>query len=45
MKTKNAIVIGIWNKEAMMTNNMVQNAGDCCLQVEKIANLLKEAGY
>merc|ERR1712060_31147 len=33
MKTKNAIVIGMWNKEAIMTNNVNQNAGDCTLQV------------
>ena len=45
MKTKNAIVIGMWNKDAVMTNNMNQNSGDCSLQVEKVANLLKEAGY
>ena len=45
MKTKNAVVIGMWNKEAVMTNNMNQNAGDCALQVEKVANLLVAAEY
>ena len=25
MKTKNAIVIGIWNKDMVMTNNATQN--------------------
>ena len=45
MKTKNAIVIGMWNKDMVMTNNATQNAGDCAMQVEKVANLLKDAGY
>ena len=31
MKTKNAIVIGMWNKDAVMTNNMNQSSGDCSL--------------
>ena len=38
MKTKNAIVLGWWNKDMMMTNNMNQNAGDCCMRVENVAN-------
>ena len=45
MKTKNAIVIGMWNKDLVMTNNSSQNQGDCAMQVEKVANKLKEAGY
>uniref|UniRef100_A0A7S3HVI3 Profilin n=1 Tax=Favella ehrenbergii TaxID=182087 RepID=A0A7S3HVI3_9SPIT len=45
MKTKNAIVVGIWNKDALMTNNMNQNTGDCAMRVELVANKLKEAGY
>ena len=40
MKTKNAVVIGTWSKDAVMTNNMNQSAGDVALQVEKVANML-----
>ena len=45
MKTKNAVVIGTWSKDGIMTNNMNQSAGDVAMQVEKVANILLEAGY
>ena len=45
MKTKNAVVIGMWAKDAVMSNNVSQSAGDCALQVEKVANMLLKAGY
>ena len=45
MKTKNAVVIGTWSKDGIMTNNMNQSAGDVAMQVEKVANMLLEAGY
>ena len=44
-KTKNAIIIGIWDKTAMMSNNKNQNAGDCAMNVEKVHKLLTDAGY
>ena len=45
MKTKNAVVIGMWAKDAVMTNNVNQSSGDCAMQVEKVANMLIKAGY
>ena len=45
MKTNNAVVIGTWNKDAVMTNNMNQSGGDCAMRVEVVAKQLKEAGY
>ena len=44
-KTKNCIIIGIWDKTAMMSNNKNQNAGDCAMNVEKVHKLLVDAGY
>ena len=40
-KTNTAIVIGIWNKSQKMSNNNLQNAGDCNELVEKMAEYLK----
>lgn len=40
-----AIVIGFWDKEAMMTNNKNQNAGDVALGVERVAKFMKTAGF
>ena len=44
-RTKTAIVIGIWNKAASMSNGQLQNAGDCNENVEKIADYLRSSGY
>ena len=44
-KTKNAIVIGLWDKNGVMSNNLKQNTGDCSLNVEKVQKLLNDAGY
>lgn len=33
-RTKNAIIIGIWDKNSVMSNNKNQNAGDTGLAVE-----------
>ena len=44
-RTKNAILIGVWDKNAVMSNNTPQNSGDCNGQVEKVAKFLKEQGY
>ena len=43
--SNNAIVIGIWDKEALMSNNQNQNSGDCVMNVEKIVNSIKQYGY
>ena len=42
---KNALVIAIWDKEALMSNNTNQNAGDCNEVVEILAEKLKGWGY
>ena len=45
MRTKNALVIAIWDKDTLMSNNKNQNAGDCNMLVETVGGFLKEAGY
>ena len=42
---KNSLVIAIWDKEALMSNNTNQNAGDCNEVVELMCEKLKPAGY
>ena len=44
-RTKNAIIIGIWDKNSVMSDNKNQNAGDCSINVEKVHKLLTDAGY
>ena len=44
-RTRNAIIVGIWEKAEMMTNNMTQNNGDCGMRVEIVAKTLKDFGY
>ena len=44
-KFKNGFLLSIWDKNAIMTNNMNQNAGDSGMMCEKVAKLLKDAGY
>ena len=44
-RTNTAVVIGIWNKSAKMSNGQLQNAGDCNDLVEKMAEYLKTSGY
>ncbi len=44
-RTKNAVLIGVWDKNAVMSNNQPQNAGDANDLVEKVAKFLKEQGY
>lgn len=36
-RTKQAVVIGIWNKAAVMGDKTLQNAGDCNERVEAMA--------
>ena len=45
MRTNKALVIGIWDKEAIMTNKLNQNAGDVAIGVERVAKFLKVAGF
>ena len=44
-KTKKAIVIGMWEKDAMMSTKQTQNGGDCALCVERLANFMKEVDF
>ncbi len=44
-KTRNAVVIGIWDKSELMTDNQAQNNPDAGLRVEVVANLLRDAEY
>ena len=44
-RTNTAVVIGIWNKAAEMSDKKLQNAGDCNESVEKMAEYLKTNGY
>ena len=45
VKTKNAIVIGMWDKNIVMSNNQPQTMGLCNEAVELVAKSLKELGY
>ena len=45
VRTNQCIVIGVWNKAAVMSNNKPQNAGDCNMMVEKMGEYLKASGY
>ena len=44
-RTKNAVIIGIWDKNVVMSDNKTQNAGDCSLNVEKVHKILTDFGY
>ena len=44
-RTKNALVIGIWDKNVIMSNNQPQTAGDCNEVTERVAKFLKDQGY
>ena len=44
-RTAQCVVIGVWNKAAVMSNGQLQNAGDCNEQVEKMAAFLTKSGY
>ena len=43
-RTKEGLVIGFWNKDTQMNPKGVQNAADCGMQVEEMAQHLKDAG-
>ena len=40
-----AIVVGIWDKEALMSNKLNQNSGDVAIGVERVAKFMKVAGF
>lgn len=42
---KGGIVIGIYNKDDLMSNGGNQNPGDCAFQVEMVAEFLRGEGY
>ena len=44
-KTRNAYVIGIWDKNAIMSNNTPQSTGYCNDLTLNVASKLKKAGY
>lgn len=45
VRTNTAVIIGVWNKQSMMSNGQLQNAGDCNEIVEKMGEYLKNSGY
>ena len=43
--TDKAVIIGIWNKVGVMSNQKLQNAGDANELVENMAAYLRGTGY
>ena len=43
-RTMKCLIIAIFNKDAMMTNNLNQNIGDVAIGVERVQKFLKVAG-
>ncbi len=43
-RTKTAMLIGVWDKNAMMSNKLPQNSGDCNDLVERVGRFLNEQG-
>ena len=44
-KTSKALVIGIWDKEAKMSNDKNQNGGDVAIAVDRLVKFMKLAGF
>ena len=44
-RTKTTILIGVWDKNAVMSNKLPQNSGDCNDLVERVGRFLKEQGF
>ena len=44
-KTKQALVIGIWDKNIVMSNGQPQTAGDCNDLTERVAKFMKEQNF
>ena len=45
VKTAQTIIIGVWNKAAIMSNGKPQTAGHCNELVENMAKYLAQSGY
>ncbi len=45
VRTKQCIVIGVWNKAAIMSDKKPQTQGNCNMQVEAMGAYLTSAGY
>ena len=45
VKTNKAVIIGTWTQELDMSNGKCQNQGDCSMQVEDMADYLREKGF
>ena len=45
VRTKQCIIIGVWNKAGVMSNQKLQSAGDCNERVESMAKYLAASGY
>ena len=45
IRIKNALVIGIWDKNTITSNNQPQTMGQCNMLTEATAKLLKDQGY
>ena len=44
-RTGKALIIAIFDKEALMSNKMTQNSGDCAIGVERVQKFMKLAGF
>ena len=44
-QTDKCIILGVWDKEAPMSNGELQNTGDAAHVVETMAKFLKKAGW
>ena len=44
-RTDKALIVGVWGKDVMMSNNKTQNTGDCEKNVTNLAKMLKDSGY
>ena len=44
-KTVKCVIIGMWNVDTMMSNGKCQNQADCAMQVEDMAEYLREKGF
>ena len=45
VKTNKALVIGIWDKNAVMSNGQPQTAGDCADCTERVAKFMREQSF
>ena len=45
VRTKQTLVIGVWNKAAIMSDGQPQTQGNCNELVENMAKFLETSGY